>query len=268
MKKYLELSLIATGIIAMNFLAQLAFMFIIEFMAVFTGPTYFFYELSYSISILLCTLVVLKYIKGKYGFDPASSFNNSNIKPSLMLNTALMAVSFSTILWFILDTIFYVLLDLRYVPQDFGISNYIIYLFEVIVIAPVCEELMFRAGILEVSKRRYGVLPALIVSSIAFGILHFTSVHVVVNAGIAGALYGYVYIRTGNICYPITMHLFDNMFSVGLDFLPENSFVARLLFYNVGETYMPSILFALIATALFICTAFYFKKHSSTDILI
>jgi membrane protease YdiL (CAAX protease family) len=63
-------------------------------------------------------------------------------------------------------------------------------------LAGVCEEFTFRAFLLNTLNRRYSFLPALIISSFAFGLFHFDPQIVYIISTFSGGLVlGYVYHR-------------------------------------------------------------------------
>lgn len=77
-------------------------------------------------------------------------------------------------------------------------------------ISAVLEELAFRAVILRIIARVWGVRPAVILSSIIFGVAHFAHgswlgiFGIIINAGIA---LGLLYVITGRLWMSIGMHL-------------------------------------------------------------
>jgi len=63
-------------------------------------------------------------------------------------------------------------------------------------LAGVCEEFMFRAFLQNTINRRYGFIPAVIISSVAFGLFHFDPQLVyTLSMIIAGLALGYIYHR-------------------------------------------------------------------------
>ena len=81
-------------------------------------------------------------------------------------------------------------------------------------IGPVAEEIFFR-GILYGWLRRWGVIPAMVLSTAAFALLH-TSAGVVQVAG--GILFAAAYEAGGRLMTPITIHVLGNtaLFSLPL----------------------------------------------------
>ena len=85
-----------------------------------------------------------------------------------------------------------------------------------VIIAPVFEELVFRAGLkrLLVDKGSWSKLSYVIVSSLIFGLLHYSPgwsglAHVSLTA-LMGIIYSTVYLKTENIGIPIASHMLYN----------------------------------------------------------
>jgi uncharacterized protein len=83
-------------------------------------------------------------------------------------------------------------------------------------IAPVAEELCFR-GILYTYFRRWGVVPALLGSTIIFVALHSTRT-LPVTQTVGGIVFAIAYEINGNLMVPITIHALGNLaiFSLSL----------------------------------------------------
>ncbi|MBE6608202.1 MAG: CPBP family intramembrane metalloprotease [Ruminococcaceae bacterium] len=80
----------------------------------------------------------------------------------------------------------------------------------VAVIAPIFEEIVFRKVIIDRIKR-FGYMPAMIFSGVAFGFFHgnFSQFF---YATLLGMLLGYIYCRTGKIIHTILMHSVINIY--------------------------------------------------------
>lgn len=87
-------------------------------------------------------------------------------------------------------------------------------LFSLVVIVPICEELLFRGLLLRGLNRTYGAIPALFVSSILFGLSHFRLPTAILPATVAGLLLGLVALRRGSIWPSIAMHAAVNALPV------------------------------------------------------
>ena len=112
---------------------------------------------------------------------------------------------------------FYDIIDLNYdylKDTDISISAndsilQITLTFLYVAIAPaICEELFFRKGIMDVSKK-YGLKFSILLSAFLFGLLHLNLMQGI-NAFILGLLFAIIYAYTGNIKYTIILHLFNN----------------------------------------------------------
>lgn len=77
-----------------------------------------------------------------------------------------------------------------------------------VIMAPVCEEILFRKLIID-RVRRYGDKAAILVSAIIFGLCHGNFYQFFYAFGI-GLVFGYIYTRTGRIRYTIGFHMFIN----------------------------------------------------------
>lgn len=80
----------------------------------------------------------------------------------------------------------------------------------VIFIAPIVEELIFRAGVFSVLSNTCRPTVAAIVSSLLFGVMH-GEVAVAIEAFFAGMIFSYAYIFTQSIFAPIILHIFNNI---------------------------------------------------------
>ena len=77
------------------------------------------------------------------------------------------------------------------------------------ILAPIFEELFYRKAIID-RLRRYGDLPAILISGLIFGLVHGNFSQVFYTAA-GGMLLGFVYVRTGNVFYTISLHMAYNL---------------------------------------------------------
>ena len=78
-------------------------------------------------------------------------------------------------------------------------------LLALVLVAPVTEELIFRGWLLQDLKEQYGQRPALIWSSVLFGLVHIQP-GAVLYATLGGLVLGAVALRTKNTLASIAMH--------------------------------------------------------------
>jgi len=78
----------------------------------------------------------------------------------------------------------------------------------VVFIGPIVEELIFRKLLID-RLSRFGDKTAIIVSAIAFGLFH-GNLYQFFYAALLGAVLAYIYVKSGNVIYPIIMHMLLN----------------------------------------------------------
>ncbi len=95
-----------------------------------------------------------------------------------------------------------------------------------VILAPLAEEIFFRKIICD-RLRRYGDIPAVLVSALVFGLAHgnFSQFF---YAFFLGLVFGALYCKTGHIRYGLGLHVFINFFG---------SVYSTLLIRRVGDTF-------------------------------
>jgi len=82
------------------------------------------------------------------------------------------------------------------------------------VTAGVCEELIFRAYLFTLLDSHLGVVAAILLSSLIFGLWHlYLGWQEVIRTSVMGAVFCGIYIFTGNIILPILVHIFVDVYS-------------------------------------------------------
>lgn len=77
------------------------------------------------------------------------------------------------------------------------------------ILAPVLEELFYRKLIID-RLRRYGTVVAVVASGLLFGLAH-GNLNQFFYTALLGILFGYLYLSTGNLRYPILLHMAVNL---------------------------------------------------------
>ncbi len=79
-------------------------------------------------------------------------------------------------------------------------------------LAGICEEFLFRGVLQNALTKRYSFLPAVIISSLVFGLFHFDPQLVyIITTVIAGLILGYIYHRWNSIVVNMTAHSIMNI---------------------------------------------------------
>ena len=75
-----------------------------------------------------------------------------------------------------------------------------------VVLAPLVEELVFRGLLFSRLTAKWGMIRAMVVSSLAFGLLHFNPI----GAFVFGVVACVLYVRTRTLIVPIVLHALNN----------------------------------------------------------
>tara|TARA_Y100001970_G_scaffold208295_1_gene253817 strand:+ start:2721 stop:3584 length:864 start_codon:yes stop_codon:yes gene_type:complete len=92
-------------------------------------------------------------------------------------------------------------------------NNLILVFFLACIVAPVCEEIIFRGFVYKLVKSRYTIKHAIIINSILFGIIHFDP-SAIVPATILGISLSIIRHKTENVICTIIMHSLHNIFAL------------------------------------------------------
>ena len=82
-------------------------------------------------------------------------------------------------------------------------------LITVVLLAPIFEEMIFRAHLYNILSRNTSPLMSASLSAVAFGVVHMQPI-VVVQALIMGVVFSYYYLSKRSIFAPIILHMFNN----------------------------------------------------------
>lgn len=161
------------------------------------------------------------------------------------------------------------------------------------------EELFFRGYMLQTLASGIGIVPAMLVTSLAFGIIHFVTygvkVLVLFNLVLGGLVLSVLYLKTKSLWTPIGMHLATNFLNahvfstsieeeMNLPFLKSDGQLIRAqapeLFFQIDFAKgggalewlatLEGVLFSLISTALIILLIWklpWFRPHPEMEAL-
>lgn len=80
----------------------------------------------------------------------------------------------------------------------------------VVILAPIFEELVFRKLLID-AVYPYGEKVCIVLSALLFGAFH-GNFHQFFYAALVGALFGFIYCRTGKLLYTVLLHILFNLF--------------------------------------------------------
>ena len=84
----------------------------------------------------------------------------------------------------------------------------------VVVLAPICEELLFRKLLLSLFLNRMDAAFAVLLSGVLFGVMHIESFTSVPPLIVFGVLLGWLQVQYRNVLLPIIAHITNNMIVV------------------------------------------------------
>jgi membrane protease YdiL (CAAX protease family) len=84
----------------------------------------------------------------------------------------------------------------------------------VVVVAPICEELLFRRLLLSLLEKKVDSIVSVWASGIIFGMMHIDSITSVPPLIVFGVLLGWLQIRYRNVLLPIIAHMTNNLIVV------------------------------------------------------
>jgi membrane protease YdiL (CAAX protease family) len=106
--------------------------------------------------------------------------------------------------------------SLRAIYEGKSASLLVIASFTAIVLAPLSEELLFRAYLQPVLERWFGWIPGIIMTSALFAAAH-GDMFAIITTFVLGLTLGYIYNRTRSLAAPVCLHmLFNGVAVVGM----------------------------------------------------
>jgi membrane protease YdiL (CAAX protease family) len=99
-----------------------------------------------------------------------------------------------------------------------GLYNGLI-LFSVLVVAPITEEFIFRGILLHRWAMKWGVRPAILLTSVLFGVLHSN----LIGLFVFGVVMSLLYISTRSLLVPIAAHAANNAIASSIEYLTIRS---------------------------------------------
>lgn len=135
------------------------------------------------------------------------------------------------------------------IPLD-GVLDVTLCVIVTVIIAPVCEELVFRGALLTGLTKKFGVIPSVILSGLAFSLMHMNPEQTVYQF-FMGCACAYLAICSGSVLCPMIVHACNNLIAIIFEF--TGTAFLDVFFTNYGT-------FAAVTAAFLIAgvTALYF----------
>ena len=100
--------------------------------------------------------------------------------------------------------------DVLFAGAEPSLGNFLVSLFIIAILVPVSEELYFRGLLYRWFQLRFRLWPAVLLSSLLFGLAHYDSLAVVISSFVLGVVNALAMQRTKSIWVPIVMHAVTN----------------------------------------------------------
>ena len=102
------------------------------------------------------------------------------------------------------------------IPLD-GALDVVLCVIVTVIIAPVCEELVFRGALLTGLTKKFGAIPAILLSGLAFSLMHMNPEQTVYQFFI-GCACAYIAISSGSVLASMLVHAGNNLIALILEF--------------------------------------------------
>ena len=145
----------------------------------------------------------------------------------------------------------------EYLTEFESTGYFILAIFVIAVIPAIGEELLFRGLLQNILKRifkNYHV--AIWIAAFLFSAIHFQFYGFIPRI-LLGALFGYLYVWTGNLLIPIVAHFLNN----GISLFALYIYQKGLTDIDVESTEAFPTVYIIIFSALFVVTLLYFKNY-------
>ena len=123
-------------------------------------------------------------------------------------------------------------------------------LITVVLLAPIFEEMIFRARLYNILSRNTSPLMSASLSAVAFGAVHMEPI-VVAEALVVGVVFSYYYLSKRSIFAPVILHIFNNAIAYSLIVLSYRGESLRAI---VGSGEMQLVVY-VVAAAIVLCGA-------------
>lgn len=160
-----------------------------------------FMAATYLCSMLPALLAILYYRRVRGGAGVGMRFSTRRLNPVLLV--------WAFVFMFAAGVVLEPVLSLLPAPSTSDMGRGVWTFVALVVFAPVLEELICRGVVLGSLRARYGTIPAWLLSSLFFGVLHIQPL-LVVNAFVIGLVLGFIYIATESLWAAIILHALNN----------------------------------------------------------
>jgi membrane protease YdiL (CAAX protease family) len=268
MRKYPLLGTITLLVLYAGFLflpsfIELPLIFVIEYLP-FITILFIDFFVVFGVMGLLWLLVVRKALGFPNGPESLRKYTKTiGLKPGKKIGRNILLGIGCSIIYFVSTTItgnifgnFIFDLDVVFGTPGTSISIYGWFLFILMLIPGIWEEVSFRGIITTLNLRKYSRTTVLIIVSVLFGLFHYFNFLVgndlfltgiqVIYATLLGFLFGYLFIKTKSLIPSIIVHYLIDSLGQLFTYVEFDSILNFVLFAIIGVGVIPTVLGMLL----------------------
>ena len=128
-----------------------------------------------------------------------------------------------------------------------------------VILAPICEELLFRFCNISILRQKFGRVFTIIATGVLFAAVHLYNIQGFAEVMVGGILYAYIFMKTNNILYTMGAHALHN----ALCLMPmEKICISGVpMYYEVNGFSQYSVPYLIICAVLAAAAMVYYIKY-------
>ena len=205
------------------------------------------------IGYTLTHLILIFYLIKKFEFNTAQFILKIELNYKIIFIILLSVISF----YMLINPISKFLeINIAFFKKDLihKTNNGILFYLQILIFAPLLEEIIFRKILFTGLYKKYNIYVALINSSLIFSLIHFNFLQSF-ETFFGGLLIAWIYFKTKSIIYPIIAHFLNNVFYV----IDKVYFSNRIVDFIYDKSSGINFLIFLISLVGFTLTIRYFN---------
>lgn len=208
-------------------------------------------------------ILILLIVVNKQKFNVVEIFNIKKINYRIALLSIFIGLAgcflFLYLYFLIRDLLGPAIIIADAYPAPKNSLDYFLFIFGAVAFAPLCEEFFYRGYLLNAFKK-FGLIQAVVFTSLFFGIVHMDNIPHVISSVFAGLIFGYLVYRTGSIFSSMLAHGVFNAIILSLNHFCSSKFNAY------AEGHIGAILAILSAILMVFLIKMLIKETSPAEI--
>ena len=143
--------------------------------------------------------------------------------------------------------------------------GYIVNMLLLGVVPAICEELVFRGLIFKGIRNSFSKWSSILITALLFALIH-QNITQFIYPFVLGIVLTTLMEHTGNLLYPIILHMFNNLTTITLDFLIQRGTLNISFVGMPWWVYVIGVVVAIVMCAVFfVIYKFYLSKHEKVE---